>query len=84
MNDMSPLAEHESELFDRLCDLRKGSRGDSTQRIALVRGGLDDDEVAIVCCVSKAGEVYHVEPLAILVDEEILTRLTDSEGRGLI
>lgn len=74
---ISPLTAPEKADLDKLTDLLGGAFGDA--RPALVRAELDGREVAVVVAVLPSDEDrddYILDPLAILVDDDLLARIT--------
>jgi hypothetical protein len=74
-----PLTAIETDGLDTLTDLLGGAFADA--RPALLRAELDGREVAVVVAVTQAADDgdYRLDPLAILVDDDLLARLTAPE-----
>lgn len=80
MGDLK-LTEAESEAYDRALYLLTEAHRDHGIRPCLIRSALDGTSVACMAVAWPADEDGRtmLEPLAILVSEEIMARLTDPQ-----
>lgn len=69
-----PLTEEERETF------RYITADSCSPGIALVQTQFDGEETAVIACITEDNGEYQIEPLAVLVTDAIMARLTDPTG----
>jgi hypothetical protein len=69
----TPLTSPETTRFDTLIGLLGNHF--TNARPALLRAELDGREVAVVVAVTEDGEDFVMDPLAVIVDDELNARL---------
>lgn len=67
---MSPINNEEAEVFEALVSGRYDN-------FALARTELDGEEVAVIVAITEDDEQFNVAPLAVLVTDELFSRLKD-------
>jgi hypothetical protein len=72
------LTDRETDRFEQLIDLLADRFVNA--RPALLRTELDGREVAVVVAVTEDGEDFRLDPLAVLVDDELNARLTPPDA----
>lgn len=70
---MKPLTDEEFAKFEYMREV-------PPQYLPLVRAQLDGKDVAVIAASYDDGNAVNLEPLAVLVNDEILSRLTPPEG----
>lgn len=72
MNLLIEVARHKQVTADEL--------GESDGTLALVRVEHNGVPRAAVVLVSRDGETFHMDPLALLIDDALLAEITPPEG----
>ena len=63
-----PLTSEETEIFDAIRE---------APNITLIQTKFDGEETAVIAAINRDGEEYQIAPLAVLVTDAIMARLTD-------
>lgn len=72
---MSPISAEEANHFELLAALLNGD-GPTEVQVAVSRGLLDGEEIAMIVAVFPEGKDVSVRPLAVLVTSDLFERLT--------